>query len=68
MDGKALLEGMDCDISTHEYVHYELEFYLNNPHVLNEEAVWKLMVQTFLKMWKKQTYPKIVVPWVLFLK
>jgi hypothetical protein len=25
-------------------VHYDLEFDLNNPHVLNEEEVWKLMV------------------------
>ena len=25
-------------MSTHEYVHYELEFDLNNPHVLFEEA------------------------------
>jgi hypothetical protein len=37
-----------CDVFTntvlHEYIHYELEFDLNNPHVLTEEEVWKLMV------------------------
>jgi hypothetical protein len=27
----------------HEYVHYELEFDLNNPHVLIEEEDWKLI-------------------------
>jgi hypothetical protein len=33
-----------CLPSTHEYVHYELEFDLNNPHVLTKEEIWKLMV------------------------
>jgi hypothetical protein len=28
----------------HKYVHYELEFDLNNPYVLIEEEIWKLMV------------------------
>jgi hypothetical protein len=32
------------NISTYEYVHYDLEFDLNNPHMLIEEEVWKLMV------------------------
>jgi hypothetical protein len=31
-------------MSIHEYVHYELEFDLKNPHELTEEDVWKLMV------------------------
>jgi hypothetical protein len=39
-----LSEGIECDISTHEYIHYELGFYLNNPHVLIEEEIWKLVV------------------------
>jgi hypothetical protein len=42
--GKVLLESIEWNISTHDYVHYDLEFYLNNPHVLTEEEVWKLMV------------------------
>jgi hypothetical protein len=32
------------NISTREYVYYELEFDLNNPHVQSEEEIWKLMV------------------------
>jgi hypothetical protein len=28
----------------HKYVHYELEFDLNNPHVLIQEEIWKQMV------------------------
>jgi hypothetical protein len=44
IDGKALLEGIEYNISTHEYVHYELEFDLNNPHVITEEEIRKLMV------------------------
>jgi hypothetical protein len=31
-------------ISTHDCVHYDLEFDLNNPHVLIEKEVWKLMI------------------------
>ena len=31
-------------MSTHKYVYYELEFDLNNPHVLIDEGIWKLMV------------------------
>jgi hypothetical protein len=30
-----LLESIEWNIFTHEYVHYELEFDLNNPHVLD---------------------------------
>jgi hypothetical protein len=41
--GKVLSESIDWNISIHEYVHYEFEFDLNNPHILIEE-VWKLMV------------------------
>jgi hypothetical protein len=42
--GKVLLESIEWNISTHDYVHYDLEFDLNNPHVLTKEEVWKLMV------------------------
>jgi hypothetical protein len=41
---KVLSKGIECNIYAHEYVHYELEIDLNNPHVLIEEEVWKLMV------------------------
>jgi hypothetical protein len=41
---KTLSEGIECNISSHDYVYYELEFDLNNPHVLTEDEVWKLMV------------------------
>jgi hypothetical protein len=41
---KYCLENIEWNISTHEYVHYELEFDSNNTHVLTEEEVWKLMV------------------------
>jgi hypothetical protein len=41
---KVLSESIEWNVSTHEYVHYELEFDLNNPHVLIEEEVWKLIV------------------------
>jgi hypothetical protein len=34
---KVLSECIEWNISIHEYVHYELEFDLNNPHVLTEE-------------------------------
>jgi hypothetical protein len=36
IDGKVLLESIEWNISKHEYVHYELEFDLNNPHFLSE--------------------------------
>jgi hypothetical protein len=39
---KILSKSIEWNISTHEYVDYELEFDLNNPHVLTEEEVWKL--------------------------
>jgi hypothetical protein len=39
-----LSEGIECNISSHQYVYYELESDLNNPHGLIEEEVWKLMV------------------------
>jgi hypothetical protein len=41
--GKVLSDSIEWNISTHDYVHYDLEFDLNNPHVLIEEEVWKLM-------------------------
>jgi hypothetical protein len=53
--GKVLLEGIEWNISTHEYVHYELEFDLNNPHVLSEEEIWKLMVPNIFEDVEKET-------------
>jgi hypothetical protein len=53
--GKVLLEGIEWNISTHEYVHYELEFDLNNPHVLSEEEIWKLMVPNIFEDMEKET-------------
>jgi hypothetical protein len=44
-----LSESIEWNISTHEYVHYELEFDLNNPHVLSEEEIWKLMVSNIFE-------------------
>jgi hypothetical protein len=37
--GKVLSKSIAWNISIYEYVHYELEFDLNNPHVLIEEEV-----------------------------
>jgi hypothetical protein len=42
--GKVLLKSIEWNTSIHDYVYYDLEFDLNNPHVLTEEEVWKLMV------------------------
>jgi hypothetical protein len=42
--GKELSKSIDWNISTHEYIHYELEFNINNLHVLTKEEFWKLMV------------------------
>jgi hypothetical protein len=42
--GKALLKGIECNISAHEYIYYVLEFDLNNQYVLTEEKIWKVMV------------------------
>jgi hypothetical protein len=42
--GKELSKSIDWNISIHEYIHYELEFNLNNLHVLTKEEFWKLMV------------------------
>ena len=33
----------------HMHIHYELEFDLNNPHVLTKEEVWKLMVSNIFE-------------------
>jgi hypothetical protein len=47
MGGKVLSKGIECNMSTHKYVYYELEFDLNNPYVLTEEGIWilwKLMI------------------------
>jgi hypothetical protein len=54
--GKVLSESIEWNISTHEYVHYELEFDLNNPHVLTEEEVWKLMVPDIFENVEKETF------------
>ena len=40
---------MSVNVYTYEYVHYELEFDLNNLHVLIKEEVWKLMVPDISK-------------------
>jgi hypothetical protein len=56
-------EGIVCNISTNKYVHCELEFALNNPHVLTKEEVWKLMVPDISK-----DVDEIFVPRVLFSK
>jgi hypothetical protein len=53
--GKVLLESIEWNISTHDYVHYDLEFDLNNPHVLTEEEVWKLMVPDIFEDVEKVT-------------
>jgi hypothetical protein len=39
-----LLVNIKWIIFAHEFIHYDLEFDLNNPHMLIEEEVWKLMV------------------------
>jgi len=56
-------EGIVCNISTFKYVHYELEFDLNNPHVLTKKEVWKLTVPHISK-----DKDEIFVPRVLFSK
>jgi hypothetical protein len=53
--GKILLESIEWNISTHEYVHNELEFDLNNPHALIEEEIWKLMVPDIFEDVEKET-------------
>jgi hypothetical protein len=53
--GKVLSESIEWNISTHEYVDYELEFDLNNPHVLFEEEIWKLMVSNIFKDVEEET-------------
>jgi hypothetical protein len=52
---KVLSECIEWNISIHEYVHYELEFDLNNPHVLYEEEVWKLMVPNIFEDVEEET-------------
>jgi hypothetical protein len=53
--GKVLLKSIEWNISTHEYVHYELEFDLNNPHVLTKKEVWKQMVLDIFEDLEKET-------------
>jgi hypothetical protein len=53
--GKVLLESIEWNISTHEYVHYELEFDLNNLHFLYEEEIWKLMVPNIFEDVEEET-------------
>jgi hypothetical protein len=53
--GKALSKSIEWNISTHEYVHYELEFNLNNPHISFEEEVWKLMVPDIFEDVEEET-------------
>jgi hypothetical protein len=66
---KSIVEGTEWNISTHEYAHYELEFDLNNPHVLIEKEIWKLMVlEIFEDVEEENSCLGIVVPWILFSK
>jgi hypothetical protein len=53
--GKVLSESIEWNISIHEYVHYELEFDLNNPHVLSKEETWKLMVPNIFEDVEEET-------------
>jgi hypothetical protein len=53
--GKVLLESIEWNISIHDYVHYDLEFDLNNPQVLTEEEVWKLMVPNIFEDVEEET-------------
>jgi hypothetical protein len=53
--GKVLLESIEWNISTHEYVHHELEFDLNNPHFLSEEEIWKLMIPNIFEDVEEET-------------
>jgi hypothetical protein len=60
-------EGIECNMSAHEYVHYELEFDLNNPCVPTEEEAWELIVPDIYEdVEESNTCPEIVVPRVLF--
>jgi hypothetical protein len=52
---KVLLESFEWNISTHEYVHYELEFDLNNPHFLSKEEIWKPMVPNIFEDVEEET-------------
>ena len=70
MDGKTLLEGIGCNMSTHEYVHNVLEFDLNNQHKEElEEEVWKLMVPYISENVEEATFAlRLFVPQVLISK
>jgi hypothetical protein len=50
-----LLECIEWNISTHEYDHYELEFDTNNPHVLSEEEIWKLIAPNIFEDVEEET-------------
>jgi hypothetical protein len=52
---KVILESIEWNISTHDYVHYDLEFDLNNPHVLTEEEVWKIIVPNIFEDVEEET-------------
>jgi hypothetical protein len=52
---KVLSESIEWNISTHEYVCYELEFDLNNPHFLSEEEIWKIMVPNIFEEVEEET-------------
>jgi hypothetical protein len=53
--GKVLSKSIKWNISIHEYVYYELEFDLNNSHVLSEEEIWKLMVPNIFEDVEEET-------------
>jgi hypothetical protein len=40
---------------THEYVYYELEFDLNDPHFLSKGEIWKLMVPNIFEDVEEET-------------
>jgi hypothetical protein len=54
--GKELSESIEWNISTHEYIHYEPEFNLNNLHVLTKEEFWKLMVLDIFVEFEEETF------------
>jgi hypothetical protein len=53
--GKVLLESIEWNICTYDYVYYDLEFDLNNPHVITQEEVWKLMVPDIFEDVEEET-------------
>jgi hypothetical protein len=62
-------EGIECNMFAHEYIHYKLEFDLNNPYVPTKVEVWEPIVPDIYKdVEKNNTCLEIVDPRVLFSK